>query len=241
MKRLFIVSAILLSMFSTCFAQEDETSESKIEFNAGADLVSSYVWRGQHLSSCSFQPSLGFSVGGFSLGTWGSVDFNGESNEFDWVAAYSFDKIGLTIGLTDYYGLYHGVNLDGSIGEGDFLTRYGTYDNHILEVNAGLDFASFCDKFAMTISANVNVVNDDDYSTYIELGYPVKVKSVDVDFALGLTPAEGAYSTGFNIVNLSVKGSKTLDISPKFQLPVFAQAVINPNSEQASLVFGITF
>lgn len=247
MKKFFVVSAALLSMFTSAFAEEaPETPKAKAEISAGADLVSSYIWRGQRLSTAAFQPGLSLNYKGLSFGAWGSVNINGDDNEFDWFASYKFDKIGLSLGLTDYYGHYDGQASDGTIintdeSGKDFIVRYGTYDRHILEVNAGLDFADFCDKFALTIAANVNLVNDDDHSTYIELGYPASVGSVDLDFALGFTPAEGAYSTGFNIVNLSIKGTKTLEISPKYQLPVFTQIVLNPNKEQCALVFGLSF
>ena len=243
MKKLFISCVALLSVCLSAVAQETaEETKAKVEVNAGADLVSGYLWRGQHLSGAAFQPTLGFGVGGFSLAAWGSIDFKNEAHEFDWVAAYSFDKIGLSIAVTDYYGLFHGKNAaDGNIWDGDVLVKYGNYDNHILEGTVGYDFSAVCNKFALTLAVNVNMVNDDDHSTYIELGYPVKTDLVNLDFAVGLTPAEGAYSDNFNIVNISIKGTKELEFSPKFSLPVFAQAVLNPNKEQCSIIFGASF
>ena len=37
------------------------------EFKIQGDLVSSYVWRGFYQTGVSFQPPLGFGIGGFSL------------------------------------------------------------------------------------------------------------------------------------------------------------------------------
>ena len=37
------------------------------QLNVQGDLVSSYVWRGMYQTGASIQPTLGFSVGNFSL------------------------------------------------------------------------------------------------------------------------------------------------------------------------------
>ena len=50
------------------------------EFKIQGDLVSSYVWRGFYQTGVSFQPTLGFGIGGFSLTAWGSTDFDGTSS-----------------------------------------------------------------------------------------------------------------------------------------------------------------
>ena len=53
------------------------------QFNVQGDLVSSYVWRGMYQTGASIQPTLGFSVGNFSLTAWGSTDFDGTSGGQD--------------------------------------------------------------------------------------------------------------------------------------------------------------
>ena len=241
MKKFFTIAIALMSAFAfsaeSAMAQDSESS-SKLEVKAGADLVSAYIWRGARVTGASFQPSLGFSYGGFSLGAWGSTNFDQAVNEFDLSAAYSIS--GLTLWLTDYCGPYVADSAAA-------FPKYGNYDNHILELNAGFDFGKVCKKFALTVSANVNLVNDKDendderYSTYIEFGYPAKAGSVDLNFALGLTPADGMYSDGFNVVNVSIKGAKSLQLTPTYSLPVFAQAILNPYTEQAYMVFGMSF
>ncbi len=240
MKKIFTIALASAAtvLAQPVFAQEEAAKEPKVTVSAGADLVSAYVWRGINVTSASFQPGITMNAGGFSLGVWGSTDFQHGVNEFDWIASYTVS--GLTFGLTDYCGPF-------SRAEGEKFPNYGNYDNHILEFNAGFDFAEVCNKFALKVAANVNLVNDKDaeddeqFSTYIELGYPVKAGPVDVDFALGLTPFEGMYSDKLNVVNLSVKASKELQFTPSFSLPVYAQGVLNPYTEQATLVFGVTF
>ena len=78
------------------------------QFNVQGDLVSSYVWRGMYQTGASIQPTLGFSVGNFSLTAWGSTDFDGTSasagaaaKEIDLTAAYTLGRSGLTVSVAD--------------------------------------------------------------------------------------------------------------------------------------------
>ena len=79
------------------------TNANAQEFTVQGDLVSSYVWRGMYQTGASFQPTLAFSVGGFSLTAWGSTDFDGYAStegmankEIDLTAAYTFGESGLS-------------------------------------------------------------------------------------------------------------------------------------------------
>ncbi|MDR2682729.1 MAG: hypothetical protein LBB64_02575, partial [Dysgonamonadaceae bacterium] len=62
------------------------------------------------------------------------------------------------------------------------------------------------------------------------------------DAALGLVPwGTSFYGTeSLNVTNLSLKATKELKIAD-FALPVFAQFVVNPRTEDAFLVLGISF
>ena len=80
------------------------------QFNVQGDLVNSYVWRGMYQTGASIQPTLGFSVGNFSLTAWGSTDFDGTSasagaaaKEIDLTAAYILGRSGLTVSVADLW------------------------------------------------------------------------------------------------------------------------------------------
>ncbi len=45
-------------------------------------------------------------------------------------------------------------------------------------------------------------------------------------------------SDDFAIINLGAKVSRSIEFTDKFSLPVFGQVIVNPNAEQAFLVFG---
>jgi hypothetical protein len=48
-------------------------------------------------------------------------------------------------------------------------------------------------------------------------------------------------ANGFEIANISLAATKTLDITESYSLPVSAKAIWNPATEGAYFVFGINF
>ena len=48
------------------------TAQDEVETTVSADIVSSYIWRGQDLGSAAVQPTLGVGCKGLSLTAWGS-------------------------------------------------------------------------------------------------------------------------------------------------------------------------
>ena len=59
-----IVAVAALVFTNEVAAQE---RRCRAEFGGGADIVSNYMWRGLREAGVSFQPSLSFSVGAFSI------------------------------------------------------------------------------------------------------------------------------------------------------------------------------
>ena len=65
-----------------------------------------------------------------------------------------------------------------------------------------------------------------------------------VDIAIGYGDDQGDewYAHGGSgIVNMSFSGSKEIQISDSFALPVFGSFILNPDAEAAFLVFGVSF
>ena len=75
--------------------------QDKVEASVGADLVSSYIWRGQELGDVSIQPSVSLSWKGLSLTVWGSASWGREyAKEFDLTLGYAVK--GFSVSVTDY-------------------------------------------------------------------------------------------------------------------------------------------
>ena len=71
MKRLFLGTMTSVAgawLLATPMAKAQES----VEVSAGADVVSSYIWRGQDLGSAAIQPSLSVAYKGLSLSAFGS-------------------------------------------------------------------------------------------------------------------------------------------------------------------------
>lgn len=228
MKKLILAVALLVSGVMGAVAQDKGT------FTVGADLVSSYVWRGlfQNSNAC-FQPTLGWGYKGFSVSAWGSTDFSVSNQEFDLSASYTLG--GLKVGLTDYWW------------SGEQSTYFKYKDKHYFEGTLGYTFG-----FGLSLTGNMIFAGASDstatgkqaYSTYIEAAYPFKVGAVDLVASVGMTPSLGMYSFGYDGIQLctvALKASKTIKVSESLSFPLFVQAVIAPTADHTHLVVGATF
>ena len=80
------------------------------------------------------------------------------------------------------------------------------------------------------------------YSSYVEASVPFKLGGAEWTAAAGIVPyATGFYDVNsFALTNLSVRASKTIQITNSFALPLFAQIAANPAAKKAYLVLGFT-
>ncbi len=232
MKKIVLMAMMFIAAMSAS-AQENE-----IETTVSADVVSSYIWRGQDCGSAAIQPTLGIGYKGLSLTAWGSYPLvdTGDAKEFDLTLAYATG--GFNIGITDYW-----FNI-GMEPEG----RYFKYDahstNHIFEANIGYDFGGASIQWFTNLGGNDGVNKDGKraYSSYVELGVPFKVAAVDWSATVGAVPyATSLYGTdGFAVTNLALKATKDIKVTDTFSIPVFAQIAANPCAQKAYFVFGFT-
>ncbi|MDR0799524.1 MAG: hypothetical protein LBN18_07190 [Dysgonamonadaceae bacterium] len=211
------------------------------EFSVGADLVSSYVWRGSLGAGTSIQPAASLEYNGLTVGAWGSVDIaSAGTKEVDFFAGYS--ACGASFTITDYWW------------NGEGVQKYFNYDSHNElghRFEASVGYTLPVEKFPLSLKWNTFFTGYDNYtvkegelkrsySTYIEATYPFSVKEIGLEAALGLTPWEGLYASEFSVINLSLKAKKDIKITDSFSLPVFGQIITNPRSEDIFFVFGIT-
>ena len=111
MKSFFSKKSILGTMAVAAVCMLGTSNAQAQEFTIQGDLVSSYVWRGIYQGgAASFQPTLGFNIGDFSLTAWGSTDFDGNksseglaSKEIDLTAAYTLGESGPTLSVASLW------------------------------------------------------------------------------------------------------------------------------------------
>lgn len=228
--RLFVLVALLLALVTPFNAQ----AQDEVEASVGADLVSSYVWRGQLLSGASIQPCVNVNYKGLYVEGWGSVAINGEEyKEFDLTLGYATG--GLTLALTDYWVDY---------GTGYF--QYGSHNtDHVLNASIAYDFGLLALKWDtnLTGSDGINPKGKRAYSSYLQATVPFNLGGLEWTAEIGATPWATSYyfANGFAVCDVSLGVSKDIKITDNYSLPIFAKATWNPRLEDAFFVFGISF
>ena len=240
MKSFFSKKSILRTMAVAAVCMLGATSVKAQEFTIQGDFVSSYVWRGIYQGgAASFQPTLGFSAGNFSLTAWGSTSLSESNKEIDLTAAYKFGETGPALSVATLWW-------DGQGAGNYFHFKSGDTGHHF---EAGLAYTLPVEKFPLSIAwytmfagQDKNVEGGQNYSSYVEFNYPFRVRMVDLNVTCGMVPyAAPQYNCdGFAVTNVALKGTTQIRFTDKFALPIFAQAVWNPRMEDAHLVFGIT-
>ena len=226
MKKQYILSLLLFMYSFTAYTQD-------IFINA--DFVSSYMWRGMKCGNAAVQPTLGITMGGFTLSAWGSTEFRNENNEIDLTLEYQFKR--LTLNVTNYFEQSEEEPFD-------YFNYAAHSSGHTFEAGAGYTIS---EKFPLTASWYTVFAGNDyrendkrAWSSYCELSYPFNVKGVDLAIEAGFTPWEGMYADKFNVVNIGLSATKELKFTKSFSLPISGKFIVNPHENQVYFVFGIS-
>ena len=213
MKTLIKYNLLLVSIIF-CFTPTQEIKSQDF----GADVVSSYVWRGtKYGSGLAVQPWMELGAGNLTGGVWGS--FNKaegayDGNELDLWVSYDFGPLALTV--TNY--TFPGAGGAGDVFDGD------------IEVSGSASLGP--------VDLTVGYFTDLE-ALYIEAGFPIGPVGVAVGYG---SDGAGAFYAGGDsgLVNVSFSGSKDIAITEDYSLPVFGSFIINPDAEAAFLVFGFS-
>ena len=237
-------------------------AEVEFAYEAGAELVSAYIWRGMYNGGLSFQPeglvgfnaldeavqfragvwaSLGASDWKFKKGEYSTDDYNPNTYfmpEVDFIASLS--AYGASVGFNEYYYCDDGSSHTSEIWFGynfsHFFGEYaGAYFNWYTTV-AGADLIyNWID-----IPRDGIDVGRRAFSTYIELGYDYTFEDwgLTLGFQMGMSPWASPmyYNDKFAVVNLSLKADKEFDLGV-CTLNLWATGSINPDGIDKDNVF----
>ena len=160
MKSVAICGGMLLALPMAASAQ------NKVETEVGADIVSSYIWRGQDLSGVSIQPSIAIGYKGLSLEAWGSIGFDKEDcKELDLTLGYQIG--GFSISVTDYW----------SSGENGYF-HYGAHStSHTFEGQIGYDFGVLAINWYTNFAGETGYKSNGKraYASYVSVSAPFRL------------------------------------------------------------------
>ena len=226
MKKLFLnfTSAFRFTLLTIVAIMSTNISYSQ---DFGADLVSSYVWRGtQFGSGAHIQPYMDLGSGNLAGGVWGSfpTSAKGGGNELDLWVSYDFGPLALTITNYTFPGEGGAYSEGEGLFEGDYTELAASTSLGGIDISAGY----FTEVEAL----------------YVEVG--TSVGAIDIALGYGDDQSDplnlGTYAGGGSgLVNMSFSGSKDIQITDSFALPVFGSFIVNPEAETAFLVFGVSF
>jgi hypothetical protein len=220
MKRIIILALMLISISAFSFKSYAEEKESNFTYEVGADVVSSYLWRGQNLGGLSIQPSVTLGWRGLYLGTWANIGadnwkFGNLQPELDITIGY--DNYGVQLDLTHLY-YFGGDNYFNGLGDANNSYKDGegnlTESATTMELHAGINVGEWVEKVPLTIDWYTTVLGYDPvfdeqgkmefnengnakraYSTYIQVGYDIHLPlDIILGIKVGFTPWKGMYS-----------------------------------------------
>jgi len=224
-----------IKLLAICAIALLSTVSVKAQFATGADIVTSYIWRGipqegSNGGTPNVQPYASFTTGALTLGSWASGSFSGNVKEVDLYATYAISsKFALT--LTDYYYNF--------ASQPNYF-KYSGGTGHVFEGTLAYTGTAFSASVNTMFAGADKLANGDNaLSTYFELGY--QIAPVAKIFLGGSLANSGTYgTTGFGITNLGIKVSKSIVITDKFSLPVYAIVGANPYAKSTFFVAGVT-
>ena len=205
---------ILLALALVCasafvykaYAKNVDTPSREIGLSVevGADVVSSYPWRGQNLGGLAIQPSITLDWKGLYVSGWGNIGadnwtFENLNPELDITIGY--DNYGLQLDLTHLY--YFGG--ESYFPKGGFKAQE-IESSSTMEAHAGFHLGDLVESVPLAIDWYTTIYGADCYlneagewqrawSTYIQVGYTFNLPlGVDLTTNVGFTPWRGMYS-----------------------------------------------
>lgn len=250
---LLLTLALISASVLPIKALADNTQQERgISFEVGADLVSSYLWRGYHLGGLSIQPSVTLDWKGLYLSGWANIGadnwkFQELNPELDITIGY--DNFGFKLDLTHLY-YFGGEKYFKGLGDAN-----NPFGSSTMELHAGIDVGEWTEVLPLTFDWYTTVLGydpvfDDEgqlmltpggnakraYSTYIQVGYDITLPlDIILGIKVGFTPWKGMYSdyeevwtngrtVGFN--NIQLRAEREFELKHLY-INVWGEAMFN--------------
>ena len=225
------------------------------QWSVGADVASSYLWRGMNYGALALQPDVTIGYGGLNLDAWFNISpvdykFREFNPEMDLTLSYSI--AGLTVGVTHYY-YFDGTRFFDY--KKPSLAKYeaGAYSTNQTEVFAKFELGELIEAIPLSVMWSTFVSGDDwkelyenpldpdeltgikrAYSSYLEISYDAELPlGFTLTPTVGITPWSSFYNfysdkaNGFALNNVSLKLNWEFTAGDFFALDVYGIAMLN--------------
>ena len=250
-KKWFSIAAVVIAVLT--MPTRAQAGAPEFAYEAGFEVVSAYLWRGQYDGGLSFQPyfSVGYTTDNtnFAVGVGASLgasdwEFKNDGIAFDDYNPNTFfvPECDLTLSY-----MFYGVTIEANYYQfASYLPLEKKFDPYYqMEVGIGYSLECLLD-IPLYISWHTMVAGDDynyntisesedietrAYSSYLELGYSHTFKhDITLSGAIGMSPLRSDNTYGnsrFAVTNLDLRLEKNWDFDA-CSVTLFAEGCINP-------------
>jgi len=229
MKKRALVSALLLTVFLNVAAEEtpvtEATSKPEVIWDASVSLQNQHYWRGMQTGrGLSFEAGANIQLTkGLSAGIWNGTALNSSYKEIDFYLTYTVD--GFSVSLLDYYCPREAVFSD------EFSDWNEPSTPHLVDVQLTYKLPRV--PFSVMVSTMVwgddlDSENQNQYSTYLELGYHQSIEAMNTSFILGYTPWKSFYHEESGIVNLEAAADYPVIEFSRLSMNINTKFIYNP-------------
>ena len=230
------------------------TEKIGFTYTVGANIVSSYLWRGFAVGGLSFQPDFNIGYGGLSIGAWwniGATDHNFRKF-FPEVDVYlRFSRWGFTIDLVHMHyfnSKFFDFSQKSIYGKGnanntelhlsyrisdkipfivEWYTHIGSEDGYVVDQQGNF----LCKALSEGADPTGKSVKRA-FSSYLQLGYDFALPyDITIPIRLGMTPWRSRYTQyegTFAVCCISASIEKVFRFE-HFNLKIFGRAMFNPD------------
>ena len=240
MKKRILTALVAVAMTTSSFAWEFPG----FEWTVGADVTSSYIWRGLNFGGLAIQPDAMVGYGGLQLEAWANISpadykFKEFAPELDLTLSYSI--FGFRVGITHQYYFDGTKFFDFKIPNAtDF--ENGNYGTNQTEVFGEFNLGDVVEEAPLHIGWYTYILGDDyiqddagnvkrAYSSYLDISYQFHLPvGFYITPTVGMTPWKSMYNyynEGFSVNNASLKFGWEYEAGDHFSLDVYAMAMVN--------------
>lgn len=232
-----------LFTFATIGLFAQETRPSNFNLSVGADITSSYMWRGiAQGTGPALQPWGEFSYKNLTFGTWASQELTGNFKEVDLYAKYTYKDFSLMF-IDLFFPDYPGLNQD-AYNFNNKTTGHAAELELIFNGTENLPFTVMGGVmvYGVAIDPKKSDATKLNNSTYFEVNYLGKLKDYSYNVFAGFTPSESAlyYTSGFSVFNLGLSAKKSIKVTDSFSMPLKVTLGTNPAIQKTYVTFSLS-